>query len=180
MINHFRFLQRGINYATAATENYYLTKYNYDYSTTSERAFSIIQNMSICGFVAWWVSNSCSLNAYHTYCISDMTLKNTFLHGLNIIQEAILIVGIIIFLSCRKLKNLHVITVADKIIIRNFTEYEAILKCKARSHYCQGMQTDSKSNWSFEIPKIIFVVLFKGKNCKSMLSSSYYVVYVVK
>ena len=105
MINHFRFLQRGINYATAATENYYLTKYNYDYSTTSERAFSIIQNMSICGFVAWWVSNSCSLNAYHTYCISDMTLKNTFLHGLNIIQEAILIEGVIIFVSCRKPKD---------------------------------------------------------------------------
>ena len=125
MINHFRFLQRGINYATAATENYYLTKYNYDYSTTSERAFSIIQNMSICGFVAWWVSNSCSLNAYHTYCISDMTLKNTFLHGLNIIQEAILIEDIIIFLSCRKLKNL-----ADKIIIRNFTEYETIFCVK--------------------------------------------------
>ena len=119
MINHFRFLQRGINYATAATENYYLAKYNYDYSTTSERAFSIIQNMSICGLVAWWVSNSCSLNAYHTYCISDMTLKNTFLHSLNIIQEAILIEGIIIFLSCRKL-------IADKIIIRNFTEYETI------------------------------------------------------
>ena len=105
MINHFRFLQRGINYATAATENYYLTKYNYDYSTTSERAFSIIQNMSICGLVAWWVSNSCSLNAYHTYCISDMTLKNTFLHGLNIIQETILVEGIIIFLSYRELKE---------------------------------------------------------------------------
>ena len=176
MINHFLFLQRGINYANAAAENYYLTKYNYDYSTTSERAFSIIQNMSICGLVAWWVSNSCSLNAYHTYCISDMTLKNTFFHSLNIIQEAILVEGIIIFLSCRKLKE----RIADKIIIRNFTEYETIFKCKARSHYCQGMQTDSKSNWSFEIPKIIFVVLFKGKNCKSMLSSSYYVVYVVK
>ena len=119
MINHFRFLQRGINYATAATENYYLTKYNYDYSTTSERAFSIIQNMSICGLVAWWVSNSCSLNAYHTYCISDMTLKNTFFHSLNIIQEAILVEGIIIFLSCRKLKE----RIADKIIMRNFTEY---------------------------------------------------------
>ena len=117
MINHFRFLQRGINYATAATENYYLTKYNYDYSTTSERAFSIIQNMSICGLVAWWVSNSCSLNAYHTYCISDMTLKNTFLHGLNIIQEAILVEGIIIFLSCRKPKENMNLYATDKIII---------------------------------------------------------------
>ena len=105
MINHFRFLQRGINYATAATENYYLTKYNYDYSTTSERAFSIIQNMSICGLVAWWVSNSCSLNAYHTYCISDMTLKNTFLHGLNIIQEAILIKVSLSFFHVENLRN---------------------------------------------------------------------------
>ena len=142
MINHFRFLQRGINYATAATENYYLTKYNYDYSTTSERAFSIIQNMSICGLVAWWVSNSCSLNAYHTYCISDMTLKNTFLHGLNIIQETILVEGIIIFLSYRKLKER--MNLADKIIIRNFTEYEYIFEVQSKisllSRYADGLK----------------------------------------
>ena len=85
MINHFLFLQRGINYATAATENYYLTKYNYDYSTGWK---GLSPSFKICLYVVWVCMcvllcvHICvlkiewqSLNTNSVHCISYLTLK---------------------------------------------------------------------------------------------------------